>query len=138
MAWKRESSRPDRLQSLQPYGSHSFGANHSVSTVIDGNEADLADEMGYQQQSSSTQDPTNLERPFVPDKVAKDSRVYVGNLPWHISNDDLKKIMESAGVVVSCDILKNFDGRSKGCALVDFSNGEEAQRALQELNQKEW
>ena len=64
-------------------------------------------------------------------------RVYVGNLSWDCKWQDLKDHMRSTGEVLHADVLHGPDGRSKGCGLVEYSAPEEAQRAIQELNDTE-
>eukprot|EP01087_Luapelamoeba_hula_P015371 TRINITY_DN4588_c0_g1_i1.p1 TRINITY_DN4588_c0_g1~~TRINITY_DN4588_c0_g1_i1.p1 ORF type:complete len:271 (+),score=26.84 TRINITY_DN4588_c0_g1_i1:38-850(+) len=61
-------------------------------------------------------------------------RVYVGNLSWTTSWQDLKDYMRSAGVVTRSDIFLDDSGRSKGCGIVEFSTAEEAQTAIRTLN----
>lgn len=61
------------------------------------------------------------------------ARVYVGNLNWNVSWQDLKDHMRQAGNVLHADILEFPDGRSKGCAIVEFDNRRASQRAIQEL-----
>lgn len=60
--------------------------------------------------------------------------VYVGNLSWSATNEELTNLMSSAGMVVSCEIQVHQDsGRSKGWGLVTFSSTAEAQHAINEL-----
>ena len=42
-----------------------------------------------------------------------------------------------AGEVVYCDVMKEPDGRSKGCGIVEFSTSEEAQEAIKTLTDTE-
>lgn len=64
-------------------------------------------------------------------------RVYVGNLSWKVRWQDLKDHMKQAGEVVRADVFEDFNGRSKGCGIVEYSAPEEAQRAIKELNDSE-
>ncbi len=64
-------------------------------------------------------------------------RVYVGNLAWDCKWQDLKDHMRSTGEVLHADVLHAPDGRSKGCGLVEYQTADEAQRAIQELNDTE-
>ena len=61
-------------------------------------------------------------------------RVYVGNLNFKISWQDLKDHMRQAGTVGFCDIVKDESGRSKGCAFVGYAKEEECQTAIETLN----
>jgi len=66
-----------------------------------------------------------------------DARVYVGNLAWETTWQELKDHMREAGDVVHVDILSEADGRSKGCGLVAYRTAEDALNAVQELNDSE-
>jgi len=61
-------------------------------------------------------------------------RVYVGNLDFRTSWQDLKDHMRQAGNVKFCDVLKDGEGGPKGCALVEYSTKEECDHALKTLN----
>mmetsp|Transcript_4587 Transcript_4587/g.10176 ORF Transcript_4587/g.10176 Transcript_4587/m.10176 type:complete len:486 (-) Transcript_4587:282-1739(-) len=63
--------------------------------------------------------------------------VYVGNLAYETSWQDLKDHMRAAGNVDKADILKGSDGRSKGCGIVLYQKSHEAQRAIRELQNTE-
>lgn len=60
-------------------------------------------------------------------------RVYVGNLDWSVSWQDLKDHMRTVGNVKHVDIMERADGKSKGCAIVVFDNADSGNRAIQEL-----
>jgi len=62
--------------------------------------------------------------------------VFVGNLPYSISWQDLKDHMRAAGHVVHCDILAEPGTTmgSKGCGLVKYATPAEARRAIRELS----
>jgi len=62
------------------------------------------------------------------------NRVYVGNLPWQVSWQDLKDHFRQAGEPVYTTVFLDEDGRSKGCGIVEFATKEEAQKAIQTLN----
>ncbi|GAB66000.1 RNA binding protein [Plasmodium cynomolgi strain B] len=65
---------------------------------------------------------------------AKGCRVYVGNLPWKVTWPVLKTHMKKAGDVVRVDIFEDTQGRSKGCGIVEYATYEEAQEAINSLN----
>jgi len=68
----------------------------------------------------------------------KNSRVYVGNLSWGVSWQDLKDHMKSTGLnALRANIITGPDGRSKGCGIVEFATPEEAQQAVLTLNDTE-
>jgi len=64
------------------------------------------------------------------------TRVYVGNLAWSTTWQDLKDHMKQAGTVSHADILmEDGTGRSKGCGIVEYSSPEEAKKAIETLNE---
>ena len=60
-------------------------------------------------------------------------RVFVGNLSWDVSWQDLKDHMRKAGNVVHADVLKRRDGKSSGAGIVEYENVRQAKRAIEEL-----
>jgi cold-inducible RNA-binding protein len=64
-------------------------------------------------------------------------RIYVGNLSFQTTEDDLKDLFALAGPVDSVRIITDRDtGRSKGFAFVEVSDGA-AEKAIAQLNGKE-
>lgn len=63
--------------------------------------------------------------------------VYVGNLAFETSWQDLKDHMRGAGNVDQANILTGEDGRSKGCGIVLYQRPQDAQRAIRELHNSE-
>jgi RNA recognition motif-containing protein len=64
--------------------------------------------------------------------------IYAGNLPWELSEQDLKKTFEEFGEVTSVTIIKDrFTGKSRGFGFVEMPNKEEADSAVNALNGKE-
>merc|ERR1719188_1314583 len=61
-------------------------------------------------------------------------RVYVGNIDWKISWQDLKDHMRQVGEVGFADIFEERNGRSKGVAIVEYKASEDAQAAITKLN----
>jgi len=65
-------------------------------------------------------------------------RVYVGNLAWQVSWQDLKDHMKSTGLdVVRTNVMTAPDGRSKGCGIVEFATADDAEAAVQTFNDTE-
>lgn len=65
--------------------------------------------------------------------------IYVGNLNYRIREDDLKSVMEQFGAVDSVKVVKDREtGRSKGFAFVEMQDDNDARRAIEELNEKEF
>jgi cold-inducible RNA-binding protein len=66
-------------------------------------------------------------------------KIYVGNLGFSISSDDLKTKFEQYGAVQSARVVTDRDtGRSKGFAFVEMSNSQEATDAISALNGTEY
>lgn len=64
--------------------------------------------------------------------------VYVGNLPWGLSEEDLREAFEAFGEVVSMKIIKDkFTGRSRGFGFVEMPKDEEGEAAISGLNGKD-
>ena len=66
-------------------------------------------------------------------------RVYVGNLSYRTSWQDLKDFFGAVGAVRHADVLREPgpDGRSKGCGIVEFETPDDAAAAILELNDAE-
>jgi len=65
---------------------------------------------------------------------SQDCRVYVGNIDWKISRQELKSHMAEAGEVVHAEIFEQEDGRSKGAGIVEYRTAEAAEKAIATLN----
>ncbi len=64
--------------------------------------------------------------------------IYAGNLPWGLSEEDLREAFEAFGQVVSAKIIKDkFTGRSRGFGFVEMPNQEEGESAISALNGKD-
>lgn len=62
-------------------------------------------------------------------------KLYVGNLPYGVSDSDLQKVFEAHGRVESAQVITDRDtGRSKGFGFVEMGTDQEAQAAIQALN----
>jgi len=65
-------------------------------------------------------------------------KLFVGNLPWGITNDSLRELFASVGEVVEAMVITDrMSGRSKGFGFVTFATEEAAQAAVAQLNEKE-
>jgi len=64
-----------------------------------------------------------------------DNKLYVGNLPYSMRDDDLQQHFARFGAVVSAKVMMDRDtGRSKGFAFVEMGSGDEAQQAIRGMN----
>lgn len=64
--------------------------------------------------------------------------IYVGNLPWEIQEEELRKSFEEFGQVASATIIKDkFTNKPRGFGFVEMPEKEEALKAIQALNGKE-
>jgi RNA recognition motif-containing protein len=62
-------------------------------------------------------------------------RIYVGKLPYRTTDQDLVDLFGQIGEVVSANVIIDREtGRSKGFGFVEMSNDEEAQAAINQLN----
>jgi RNA recognition motif-containing protein len=65
-------------------------------------------------------------------------KLYVGNLAFQTTSQDLQELFAQAGTVESAQIIEDRDtGRSKGFAFVEMSTEEEAASAIDQFNGKE-
>ena len=63
-------------------------------------------------------------------------RLYVGNLPYTSSEDQLTELFSRAGKVDSVRVMRDMaTGRARGFAFVEMSSDEEAQKAINELHE---
>ena len=61
--------------------------------------------------------------------------IYVGNLPYETTSDDLVELFQPYGSVISAQVVMDrFSGRSRGFGFVEMSNDGEAQAAIDALN----
>ena len=64
-----------------------------------------------------------------------DTKLYVGNLSYSTSEDDLRTLFSGAGTVVSVALIKDRDtGRSKGFGFVEMGSQSEAENAIKQFN----
>ena len=65
-------------------------------------------------------------------------KLYVGNLSFQTSSDDLNQLFAQAGTVESAAVVEDREtGRSRGCGFVEMSSKEEAAKAIEQFNGKE-
>src|ERR687888_2025516 len=62
-------------------------------------------------------------------------RLYVGNLPYSATEDQLTELFSRAGKVDSVRVMRDMaTGRARGFAFVEMGSDEDAQNAIQKLN----
>ena len=63
------------------------------------------------------------------------SKLYVGGLPYSVTDGRLQEIFEAHGTVESARVISDkFTGQSRGFGFVEMSSGGEAQKAIESLN----
>ena len=66
------------------------------------------------------------------------SKLYVGNLSFSSTDQDLEDLFSQAGTVESVNIITDRDtGRSRGFGFVEMSSAEEANAAISQFNETE-
>lgn len=64
--------------------------------------------------------------------------IYVSNLPYRLSNEELRDIFAAYGEISRVKIVKDKEtNRSKGFGFVEMPNDDEGKRAIAELNDKD-
>ncbi len=65
-------------------------------------------------------------------------KLYVGNLSFQTTHDDLQALFAQAGTVESVNLIEDREtGRSRGFGFVEMSSQEEGQSAIEQFNGKE-
>lgn len=69
----------------------------------------------------------------------KKMNIYIGNLPYSVTEDDLRDAFSRFGQVDSANIIMDkFSGRSKGFGFVDMSSDEEGRTAIEAMNEQDF
>ncbi len=67
------------------------------------------------------------------------NKLYVGNLPFEVTEDSLQELFQSHGEVTSAKVITDRDtGRPRGFAFVEMANSEDAQEAIKSLDGKDF
>jgi cold-inducible RNA-binding protein len=62
-------------------------------------------------------------------------KLYVGNLPYETSDQDLQTLFSGAGTVETVSVMRDMaTGRARGFAFVEMATDEDAQKAISMLN----
>ena len=66
-------------------------------------------------------------------------KLFVGNISWNATVEDLQALFAEYGEVLECIIIKDREsGRSKGFGFVTFVNGEDADKAVDALHEQDF
>ena len=66
------------------------------------------------------------------------TKLYVGNLAYSVTNEDLEALFSQAGKVDSATVVMDkFSGQSRGFGFVEMADSNEAARAIEEFNETE-
>jgi len=69
------------------------------------------------------------------ERIRMDNKLYVGNLSYSTTEDELRTLFAQAGTVSSVDVIKDkLTGNSKGFAFVQMETQEEAEKAISMFN----
>lgn len=67
------------------------------------------------------------------------TKLYVGNLSFRVTSDDLFEHFSQAGTVESANVVQDRDtGRSRGFGFVEMASADEATSAISEFNGQEY
>jgi len=67
------------------------------------------------------------------------NRLFVGNLSYQTMENDLQEYFSQAGVVTSVNLmLDKVTGKSRGFAFVEYASAEEANKAVEQLHNKDF
>lgn len=67
-----------------------------------------------------------------------EKKLYVGNLPYSVTDESLNELFSRVGEVVSAKVITDGDsGRSKGFGFVEMSNTDGAQKAIEQFDNTE-
>ena len=68
-----------------------------------------------------------------------ETKLYVGNLSYNTTDEDLRELFAQAGTVKSVTVMRDRDtGRSRGFAFVEMDSNEEATKAISLFNEREF
>ena len=65
-------------------------------------------------------------------------KVFVGNLPFSVDDNSLKELFNSHGNIEEASVIRDrFSKRSKGFGFVNFTDDNDAKKAISEMHEKE-
>ena len=67
------------------------------------------------------------------------NKLYVGNLEYSVTNEQLEEFFAQAGKVLSATVINDkYSGRSKGFGFVEMGSDQDAKKAIEMFNQKDF
>merc|ERR1712224_30226 len=85
--------------------------------------------------------PRPAPRSLPVDDEGKTKQVFLGNLGFKVTNEDLVEGLSAAGKVVEASVFYYYDGnkqKSRGCATVEFETHAEVLTAIEMFDKKEF
>lgn len=67
-------------------------------------------------------------------KFKPDTSVYANQLPSDVDSDTLAKVFSGCGTILVCQVMRDWEQKSKDYGLIDFASSEEASKAVQTMN----
>lgn len=61
-------------------------------------------------------------------------QLWVENLPWEVKDEEIRTYFQSVGPVDTCAIQRRPDGKSRGTAIVRFTNAKDASTAIESID----
>src|SRR6476619_3825120 len=93
---------------------------------------------GFASASNNYPRLTNRQALPVPRRLKMDSKLYVGNLPYNVTEDDLRTLFSQAGQIKEIAMIMDRDTRQpKGFGFVEMTTQEEAEKAIKLFNDYE-
>ncbi|EKE14624.1 MAG: RNP-1 like protein RNA-binding protein [uncultured bacterium] len=65
-------------------------------------------------------------------------KLFVGNLDFDVKDIELEELFKTVGKVITAEIVRFFDKKSKGFGFVEMETVEEAKTAIEKLNDSEF
>ncbi|KAL2901365.1 RNA-binding protein CP31B chloroplastic [Bienertia sinuspersici] len=86
---------------------------------------------------SSAEGVTLKEIPEETQEKVKKRKLYVVNLPWSLSSDDLKNLFGQCGTVKDVELIRDKGGKNRGYGFVTMASGDEAQAVIDKFHSTE-
>jgi RNA recognition motif-containing protein len=131
------------LKAIEQFNDTELGGRH-IKCREDRNP-DLADDVHQDESHDATITPSKPNARIKKDRVvvADESReldhqkVFVANIPWNTTKEDLVALFGTVGPVVAAEVLSTKKGRAMGSGIVEFVEAKSATAAINQLSGKE-